>query len=230
MSALSGRKVLITGGAIRVGAAMAAHLYRSGMQVVVHCRQSQEKAAELKKELPELQVVYADFSCRPTPERLQEFWRQTGRIDVLINNASAYLHADAETLMNVNFYWPQMLTQTLAEQPGEHVVLNMVDSSVMAENLANPYEQSKFLLRQYTLQAAKQFAPGMRVNAIALGPVMPPEELKHLQMRKTLSVIPLKRKVELADVTCAVQFLLENSSITGAVLDVDCGMRLLKCN
>lgn len=225
-------RVLITGSAIRVGAELARHLATAGFEPIIHYKNSKVEAEALANSLNG-QAIFADFTTPPTLEVAQKFLAECGEISAIINNASAYLNSPSETLYSVNHLWPTMLTklfaQTLKEQNRAGSVVNMLDSSVMNPEPNDPYIQSKYLLREDTLRSAKLYAPYLRVNGVAPGPTLPPEELKHLKMQKTLSVIPLGRKVSTNDVAEAVRFMLEANSVTGAILDVDCGMRLLKC-
>ena len=91
------------------------------------------------------------------------------------------------------------------------------------------YEKSKSALTQKTLEYALKFAPEIRVNGVAPGPSLPPDDLAHLKMRKTLPLIPLHKAVAPADIACAVKFLIENDSATGSIIPIDGGLRLIKC-
>ncbi len=224
---LTGKYFLITGGAVRVGAAIARRLAREGMIPIIHYRNSQKEAELLAKELNGL-TFYADFSLPPQANQAEELLAQLPPVSVLINNASLYLQGSESQIMSVNFLWPQALTQALAQTRTDSIgfVINMLDSCILQSNMENTYEQSKFLLREYTLSSALNFARNLRVNAVALGPVLPPEELKHLNMAKTKQLLPTGQPIELDDVVEAVYFMITRGSITGAILDVDSGMRL----
>ena len=93
----------------------------------------------------------------------------------------------------------------------------------------NPCQQrlSKKALAEATRTAALHYAPRMRVNGLAPGPVFPPHGLEHLRMEKTLKTLPLGRPVNPHDLADACVMLAANSSITGATLFVDCGQSLL---
>ena len=84
------------------------------------------------------------------------------------------------------------------------------------------------MLADATLELAAELGPlNIRVNAVAPGPVIPPPEFAANGMKKTLPTLPLRRKVELDDLTNAVLFLVGNRSITGVFLPVDCGQHLI---
>lgn len=210
---LTGKKILITGGARRIGLATADFLHELGAEVTVHCNTSScDKYREVK----------LDFRTG-TPEELLD---KCGSLDAIVNNASVYLNAPAEEQLRVNCEFPAALTAAFHLRNPRGCAVNVLDSSAASPS-SDPYKQSKFLLREATFQQALAFAPGFRVNAVALGPALPPEELAHLKMRRTLETIPLHRAVAARDAAEAIAFLLANESITGAVLNVDCGMGLL---
>ncbi len=214
MSSLVGKRILVTGGGRRVGAAIAEALRSAGAVPVVHSNRTVCENG--------MESVRMDF-LTGTPEQLLD---RCGRLDAIVNNASVFLHAEAAEQMLVNYEFPTRLIREFFRRFGSGCAVNMLDSSVK-KPAADPYRQSKYLLREATRKMALEFAPAMRVNAVALGPVLPPDELAHLGMRRTRGVIPLRRPVELHDAAAAVLFMLENESITGAVLDVDCGMGML---
>ncbi|MDD4817482.1 MAG: SDR family oxidoreductase [Victivallaceae bacterium] len=215
MSLLAGKRVLVTGGGRRVGAAIAAALRAAGAVPVIHCNRTA---------VPDwAETVRMDF-LDGSPEELLD---RCGRLDAVVNNASVFLHAGAAEQMRVNYEFPVGLLREFFRRFGSGCAVNMLDSSVNTHSDGDPYRESKFLLREATVKLAMEFAPKMRVNGVALGPVLPPDELAHLKMRRTLEVIPLRRPVALDDAAAAVLFMLANESITGAVLDVDCGMGML---
>ena len=89
------------------------------------------------------------------------------------------------------------------------------------------YALSRRALADATLELARELGPrNLRVNAVAPGPVLPPPWLPDGKMAKTIPTLPLRRKVELDDLTSAVLFLCRNDSITGQILCVDCGQSL----
>ena len=111
--------------------------------------------------------------------------------------------------------------------PDGACIINMLDQEVESSTgRGGGYSISKKALRDATCEAAKDFAPKVRVNGIAPGPVMPPPGMEDSTMAKTLKQVPLGRPVRLTDLMETAQFLVNNESITGAVIHVDCGQHL----
>ncbi|WP_176013294.1 SDR family oxidoreductase [Victivallis sp. Marseille-Q1083] len=233
---LKGKRILITGGAVRVGAAIAGMLADAGARVVIHCRRSQQAAGQLLAALPGEghALAVADWN---EPGAVEALLPSIGRVDGLVNNASVFHpgtlaednpEADADH-WRVNYLAPLALMRALNNQAGltEGVILNLLDQEV-AQSAAwgGIYGLSKRALRDATLAAALEWAPRIRVNGLAPGPVLAPPGLEHLRMRKTLRQVPMQRPVAMADLLAGCRFLLENDSVTGQILYVDGGQHL----
>ncbi len=229
---LAGKHVLVTGGAVRVGAALVRAFAAAGARVTSHCREHLAAARELAAELgPGHRVVQADFSSGA--EGAAALWEVLDTpVDILVNNASCYrLPPERRGLYDlVNHRAPVELMRRFAAQDlPEGAVVNLLDQAILS---AAPAEESSYLgsrrkLAEATLEFARAYArKNLRFNAAAPGPVLPPAGLEHSKMEKTLRSVPLGRPVELADLVQAVLFLAGNSSITGAILPVDCGTAL----
>lgn len=235
---LKGKKVVVTGGAVRVGAALVQAFSAKGAFLVIHCRHS---LAEGKRLLEKIggekkghRLVQMDLS---DPE---EVTARGGELlagaDLLINNASTYVRrrmeeeAPAESFLqwNVNFHAPVLLMQMFARQAQEgSAVINMLDQGICrSDENSFSYALSKKALAEATRSAALQLAPRIRVNGIAPGPVLPPVGLEHSRMEKTLQFVPLQKPVSLSDLTSGAIFLAENESLTGEILFMDCGQSL----
>lgn len=233
---ITDKRVLITGSARRVGAALAFAFARKGAKVLLHCNTSRTEAEEVLKSLPGsghalLQADLADAGA------VKQLFQQAGRVDILVNNASRYLigtltdetPAKDREQMEVNFWAPLELMRAFAKQDiTEGCIINFVDQEVLKVPRNGIYSLSRRMLADATLEFAAELGPaGIRVNAVAPGPVIPPPEFAANGMKKTLPTLPLRRKVELEDLTEAVLFLTENNSITGVILPVDCGQHLV---
>ena len=159
-------------------------------------------------------------------------------MDILINNASMYRLsslADAPEALDrehfeVNFWSPLALLKAFAAQHdlNEGAVVNLLDQEISGISpRGGGYSLSRRALAEATLELARELGPrNLRVNAVAPGPVLPPPWLPDGKMAKTIPTLPLRRKVELDDLTAAVLFLCRNDSITGQILCVDCGQSL----
>ncbi len=237
---LNGTRVLVTGGAKRVGAELVRAFSNAGAKVILHYHRSEKEALALFKEIggetKHHQLVRFDLS---DPETLPDFFRMIpSDLSVLINNASVFNRqgiakeslADGRRQFDVNFWSPMVLTRLFFEHSTmpELSVVNILDQAIRTNAPENfSYSISKKALAEATRCAALQLAPRMRVNGIAPGPVFPPPGLEHLGMRKTLSTLPLKHPVDVHDLASAVLFAAGNSSMTGSVVFVDCGQSLL---
>ena len=180
-------------------------------------------------------MLQADLAL---PGEALRLFSEAGRVDILINNASMYRLAslaDAPEALDrehfeVNFWSPLALMKAFAAQPdlSEGVVVNLLDQEISGVSpRGGCYSLSRRALAEATLELARELGPRkFRFNAVAPGPVLPPVGLEHSKMEKTLPTLPLRRKVELADLAEAVLFLCRNDSITGEILRVDCGQHL----
>lgn len=239
MPDLGGRRVLITGAAQRLGAAVAHAFAGCGAAVVVHCNRSGEEADCLIKSLPcgspwiRHTCVSCDLADLDAARRMAE---AVGPVDYLVNNAAMWIRGDAPQSElgrqeTVNHLAPVELIRIFARirpQGRDFSAVNILDAATLSgSDPASPYAASKAALRRDTLALARELAPRVRVNAVAPGPVFPPRELGSAGMKHIPATLPLERPVDPPDVARAVVFLASAPSVTGAVLPVDCGQSLL---
>ena len=232
--------VLVTGGAKRVGAEIVRTFARNGARVIIHYGTSQTAAEQLFSEIGGSACGHAcvQFDLA-NPAGIPEFVRSLPNdLFGIVNNASVFHRVtmpnetveQATLQYNVNFYSPFALMKALAEHSilPEISVVNMLDQAITSTPAEScSYILSKKMLAEATKLAARQYAPRMRVNGICPGPVFPPVGLEHLKMAKTLSTLPLARPVDASDLAEAVRMVLFNRSMTGSILNVDCGQSLL---
>lgn len=237
---LKGARVLITGGAKRVGAEIARAFAKAGSRIVLHCRNSKEEARALLNEIggesAGHMIVEADLS---QPENIPAFFQKLpDDLAVLVNNASVFRRknmkeetlAEAKEQFDMNFWTPAELIREFYKHSAaqELAVVNLLDQAIVKTPQDNfSYSLSKKALAELTRCAALQYAPRMRVNGVAPGPVFPPPGLENSRMEKTLRTIPLGRPVNPRDLADSCVFLAGNSSITGSVLFADCGQSLI---
>ncbi|XP_068244078.1 3-oxoacyl-[acyl-carrier-protein] reductase FabG-like [Palaemon carinicauda] len=246
------RVALVTGGARRVGKAIATSLHKTGYKVIIHCNASRDAANEFAQELncqrPETAfVISGDLSkdvvetCRRLVKEATEKW---GRLDLLVNNASLFFLTPLDTatdhqwiqLMDTNVKAPYFLAQAasthLHQTKGS--IVNMCD--IIGEQASPPltiYGISKAALIMATKNLAIELGPDVRVNYICPGAVMWPEvEKEHHDVsfrEEWLSRTPLNAIGTGENVADAVLFLASPSSsyMTGSCIRI-CGGRSLK--
>lgn len=230
---IKGKNVLVTGGALRIGRAVCEAFAQAGANVMIHCGRSLSEAKALQLKLNAAKVIQQDLAEDGAAFRIFD---QAGRVDILINNASVFINKAAneespelaERQMRINYDVPRQLMELFRGQGlTEGCIINFLDQAVVdARENSGSYLRSKKALADFTLSAAGLWAPAIRVNGIAPGPVLPPPDMKSSTMEKTLKSVPLRRPVAMRDITDSCLFLVRNDSVTGNILFVDCGQHL----
>lgn len=239
---LEGKVVLVTGAARRVGRAIAVALAGRGARLAVHYNRSRAEALRLAAELRAISgqepiAVRADLDRVSAAQRLvAEVARKTGRLDVLINNASIYERTPLGTVsasawdrhLSANLRSPFFLAQAAApfmNRAGAGHIVNIADWAAHRPYADYaPYCVSKAGLLCMNKALAKGLAPKIQVNAVLPGPILLPEGFSSKQRRAVERATLLKRIGSPGDIAAAVLFLLERGDfITGAELAVDGG-------
>ncbi len=240
-----GKVALVTGGARRVGKTIALGLAARGMDVLIHYNRSEEEAQETVAQISRLGVrgeaVQGNLGNPLDIERLfVALESYFGQIDVLVNNASAFQAREVLELtvddwnyvMAVNLRAPFLCSQRAAHlmlargTPG--VIVNIADVAGLVPWPNFPHHSvSKAGLIMLTEVLAKSLAPDIRVNAVAPGPMLKPEEMPHHRWEDLGRVVPLRRTGDPVHVMQAVIALIENDYMTGTVLKVDGGDSLV---
>lgn len=239
ISCASGKRVLITGGAIRFGAVLCRLFAKQGAEIIVHYHTSSNAAEQLVHELPcDQGQKHVSVSCNlADPTEAITMLDSLPPIDILINNASMWIRTDNITpgvqrkLETVNYITPCRLMEHHAKNaPAGASAINILDAAILCKKnqQSTPYLVAKTHLAEATVLYAKRFAPAYRVNAVAPGPMIPPDSCHDNKMIKMKTALPLKRPVSPNDVADAVMFLAACTSATGIVLPVDCGCSLLE--
>ena len=233
---LYGKKVLITGGARRIGGELSRSMAAAGAVVFVHCHRGRTEAEALLKELPGEghRIFTADFS---RPGAAAELAEACGEVDVLVNNASIYARTPADLneeesrrYFEVNFWSPLALMRAFAA-PGRTTpgaVINILDQEILRPAAENGiYAVSRKALADATTAfALEKASAGLRFNGIAPGPMIPPPGLEHSTMSKVLKSVPTGRRVEPDDLIDTICYIIGNDSLTGAVIPLDGGQHL----
>jgi len=235
--------VLITGAALRVGNAIARGFAGKGWNVIIHCNHSAEDALALSYELssrfPEVlfPVVRADLKqpLQAADILFNKLPPGITRVDLLVNNASVFSPSTLKDTSHdlfreqflVNMEAPFFLMQRFYNVFETGCIINIVDCKITGLDSSHAaYLLSKKSLMDLTLMAAREWAPTMRVNAVAPGPVLPPAGKGDQYLKKVAMATPLKRPVEISDLFSSIYFLATNSSVTGQVIYCDSGMNL----
>ncbi len=225
---LKGKRALVTGGAVRIGRAITEALQAAGAEVVVHYRSSKAEAEALSPFTVQAELQSLE-DCSGLIER-------AGPLDILINNASIFTKdslADStpervRREFNVNLFAPMELTRAFAAQAGLGAVINLLDRRIRCnDTTCVPYSITKKGMEELTKLAALEYAPDIRVNAVAPGAILPPSESSAESARELAGNIPLEELPTAGDIAEAVLFLLHSEFITGQVLYVDGGQHLL---
>ena len=236
------RTVLITGAGVRIGSAIAETLARADWDVVLHARRSADQADDLCRRLRALGRqawrVSGDLLSPDGPDAVFDAAASAAvHIDALVNNASAFERcplpgATAETFDNmwrINALAPILLTQRLfahlAVRGAHGCAVNLLDQRIAQPCTgATPYFLSKKALEAFTLSAARELSPTLRVNAVAPGAVLLSEDAA---AREPAGAFPSGTRPSPAQVAEAVRFLLSAEAITGQILFVDGGQHLI---
>jgi pteridine reductase len=242
LGALTGKTALVTGAARRVGAAIARLLHAAGANVVVHYRSSADDAAALERELNAARAGSARLAecdlleVASLPALVAAATGTFGGLDILVNNASTFYptplgdvtEIDWDDLIGTNLKAPLFLAQAAAAPLHEvrGLIVNLADIHGIKPLRRYPvYSIAKAGLIMLTHSLARELGPHVRVNAVAPGPVMWPEDgLDPALQEKITSRTVLKRPGSPADVARACLFFAtEAPYVTGQVLAVDGG-------
>jgi NAD(P)-dependent dehydrogenase (short-subunit alcohol dehydrogenase family) len=241
---LTGRVALVTGGAVRVGRAIALALARQGADVAIGYRRSIVDARRTGEELRTLGVravaLGADVGRPAAAMRLvTQTVNRLGRLDILVNNAAIFPRtpfaattpAQFDRVIAVNlrgpFFCAQAAARVMRRRGGR--IINIADlAATRAWPGYIPYGVSKAGLVMLTRSLAATLAPGIQVNAVAPGVVLPPQGLPRPNRRRLTGRIPMRRYGEPEDVAAAVQFFATCPDyVTGQLLFVDGGASAL---
>lgn len=239
---LQGKVALITGGAKRLGKAIAVELGGAGANIALHYRTSSQDTAETATEVAKLGVevcqIQGDLTEVTAAERVvDEAAAAWGRLDILVNNAAVFQRTPIgtvsetqwNTLLDTNLKGPFFCAQRAAphlRQGGGGVIINMIETGIyIAWSGYVPYLISKAGLEQMTYGLAKALAPEVRVNGIAPGPILLEEGHSSEARERAIDRTLLERLGGERPITEAVLYLAQAEFVTGVVLPVDGGQR-----
>ena len=239
---MEANKIIITGAATRIGAAIAKKLSGPGVEIVVHFNKSKTNAEKLQKELTKnktkVYLVKGDLSKEKGLKKIIKFAKSKMKyFDCLINNASLFENDSLKNFtskswdnhLDVNLKAPAYLIKEFAKNTKgkNNNIINIIDQRVFKLTpFFTSYTLSKTGLYTLTKTSAMSLAPNIRVNGIAPGPTIKNKGQSDIHFKKQYLATPLKQQVQIKDICNAVDFFIKNSSITGQVLAIDSGQNL----
>lgn len=242
MSNITGRKILITGAARRIGREFALAASKQGAEIIIHHGHSTNEAKSLAREIEALgshaRIVQADFS---SPENamhnLESLFSEEKELYALVNNAAIFKPVkfmdtslnDWQTHFDINLTMPFLLSQAFAaanKDKGGRII-NILDWRALRPGKDHfPYTIAKSALAALTKATARALAPHFQVNGIALGAILPPADGG--DSSNIISQVPAKRWSTMRELTDTLLFLLNGPEyITGEIIHLDGGRHLV---
>ena len=243
---MQGKVVLITGGAKRVGAAICRRMHAAGANLMLHYRASAGEARLLQAELngaraDSVALIQADLlDLKAMPSLVEQTVQRFGRLDALVNNASSFYASPIgeitaavwDDLMGTNLRAPLFLAQaaapTLRKSQGAIVNIADIHADRPLKNYV-VYSVAKSGLVALTRSLARELAPEVRVNAVAPGPILWPDDASfdEVSRQRIISHTLLKREGSPDDIARTVHFLLADATyMTGETINVDGGRHI----
>ena len=239
---MEARKIIITGGATRIGAAIAKKLSGPNKEILIHFNKSKTKAEILKKQLEKnntkVYLVKGDLSKEKEINKILKFAKSKLKyFDCLINNASLFENDKLDNFtknswdnhINTNLKAPALLSKGFSKniKKGNNNIINIIDQRVFKLTpFFFSYTLSKTGLYTLTKTSAMSLSPNVRVNGIAPGPTIKNIRQSEKHFKKQYLATPLKRQVDVNEICNAVDFFIKNRSITGQVLAIDSGQNM----
>ena len=239
---MEARKIIITGAATRIGAAIAKKLSGPNIEIVIHYNKSKLKAEKLKKDLEKkgskIYLLRADLNKENEVQKILKFSKSKLRyFDCLINNASLFENDKLENFntdswgqhLSTNLRTPALLSKEFAKniKSKNNNIINIIDQRVFKLTpYFFSYTISKTGLYTLTKTSAMSLAPKVRVNGIAPGPTIKNKRQSDKHFKKQYMATPLKKQTDVQEICNAIDFFIKNRSITGHVLAIDSGQSL----
>ena len=239
---MEANKIIITGAATRMGAAIAKKLSGPQVEIVIHYNKSKSSAEKLKKELiknkTRVYLIKGDLSKENDLKKIIKFSKSKLKyFDCLINNASLFENDNLRNFtskgwsqhLDINLKAPAYLTKEFSKniRGKNNNIINIIDQRVFKLTpFFFSYTLSKTGLYTLTKTSAMSLSPNIRVNGIAPGPTIKNKRQTEKHFKKQYLATPLKQQVNIKEICNAVDFFIKNSSITGQILAIDSGQNL----
>jgi NAD(P)-dependent dehydrogenase (short-subunit alcohol dehydrogenase family) len=230
------RTAIVTGGAKRIGAAIARALAADGWHVLIHYNRSEAEARALAAELGSASTVQAELGDPGAAARILAAAEGLPPLRLLVNSASRFVHdaADSFTVegwddhLDVNLRVPALLSQGFAARADRGLIVNMLDAKLCQPNPDFfSYTVSKMGLAGLTELLARALAPRIRVCAIAPSVTLVSGPQSAENFDGTHKMNALGRGVDVADIVAALRFILATPVLTGQTITLDGGQRFL---
>ncbi len=232
---------LVTAGAKRIGRALCLRLASIGFDIALHYNQSEQDAKKTAAEIEALgrkcTLLKADLRKREEVANMfEQAFDAFPQLNVLINNASIWnsksllesSYEDFNENFQVHVEAPYFLIRDFARKVNDGTIINILDSNVVKSTTAHfPYLLSKKALYELTMLAATELAPKIRVNAIAPGAVLVPEDERKDKYAAKFADNPLSRPGSPEDVADTLEFLVKSKHITGECIFLSAGKHLI---
>ena len=239
---MEAKKIIITGGATRIGSAIAKSLAGYDVNIIIHFNKSKKSAQKLKKELEEMgskvHLIKADIGNIGQIKKIVPFaYKKMKGLDCLINNASLFEKDDLENFtdksftrhLDINLKAPALLIKEFKKyvKNKEANVINIIDQRVRKLTpFFFSYTLSKAALATLTTTAAMKLAPNIRVNGISPGPTLKNKRQSEKHFKAQWKSTILQKQVNLNNICSSVKYFIENDNITGQIVSVDSGQSL----
>jgi len=239
---MEAKKIIITGGSTRVGAAIAKKLSGPNKKIIIHYNKSKSEAESLKNELQKkgakIYLIKGDLSKEADIKKIVKFAKlKLKYFDCLVNNASLFENDKLENFttkswenhIRTNLRAPALLIKAFAKniKGKNNNIINIIDQRVFKLTpYFFSYTLSKTGLYTLTKTSAMSLSPNIRVNGIAPGPTIKNKRQSQQHFKKQYLATPLRKQVDVEEICNAVDFFIKNRSITGQVLAVDSGQSL----
>jgi NAD(P)-dependent dehydrogenase (short-subunit alcohol dehydrogenase family) len=239
---MEAKKIIITGAATRIGAAIAKSLANYDVKILLHYNKSSREVKKLKIDLEnlgaEIFLVKADLNKSDEVKKIIPYAYKAMRgIDCLINNASLFENDNIEKFnesgfnkhININLKSPSVLSRDFFKyiKKNKGNIINIIDQRIfkLTPHFFS-YTLSKAGLGTLTTVSAMRFAPNVRVNGVAPGPTLKNKRQSEKFFKKQWQATLLEKKVETANISKTVQFLINNDNVTGQIIPVDSGQSI----
>lgn len=235
------KAAIVTGGGKRLGKAMSLYLAQRGYDIAIHYNHSDKEAIETAELIAEMgrksEIFQANLSdIKEVRNLVPKVFEVFPECSILVNSASIFENVGFNEVteeifdrdINTNFKAPFFLSQDFSKGQNSELIINMLDMRIdKIETTHFSYNLSKKALRDFTMMAAKELGPKIRVNGICPGPILPPPDKDIQYLEEIAQNTPLKKPGNADYIISAVEYLLDNDFVTGQYLFVDGGQHLV---